>query len=100
MDAPPVTSPESPPTPTIMALASGVVHSLWPGEPIVPCIGAGYSDARQTRHAGIPSYDLGGAWRDVGDQRAHGNDERIGVREFDEAVEYTYRLMKACGGLP
>jgi hypothetical protein len=36
--------------------------------------------------------------RTAGDNRAHGRDERIGVREFDESVEYTYRLMKAFGG--
>ena len=41
------------------------------------------------------TYDLSGLWADVDDNRAHGRDERIGVREFDESVEYTYRLMKA-----
>ena len=25
---------------------------------------------------------------------AHGRDERVGVEEFDESVEYTYRLMR------
>jgi acetylornithine deacetylase/succinyl-diaminopimelate desuccinylase-like protein len=45
----------------------------------------------------MPSYGLGGAWGAADDRRAHGNDERIGAREFDEGVEYTYRLMKAFG---
>jgi hypothetical protein len=36
-------------------------------------------------------------WADVDDNRAHGRDERIGVREFDESVEYTHRLMQAFG---
>jgi len=31
----------------------------------------------------------------VDENRAHGRDERVGVREFDENVEYTYRLVKA-----
>jgi hypothetical protein len=32
---------------------------------------------------------------DVNENRVHGRDERVGVREFDESVEYTYLLMKA-----
>jgi acetylornithine deacetylase/succinyl-diaminopimelate desuccinylase-like protein len=95
LDAPPVLSPESPPTREILDKAGKVVHSMWPGVPIIPTMASGFSDGRQTRTAGIPTYDLSGLWADVDDNRAHGRDERIGVREFDESVEYTYRLMKA-----
>jgi acetylornithine deacetylase/succinyl-diaminopimelate desuccinylase-like protein len=94
LDAPPIISPESAPTPQIMAKVARVVHSMWPGVPIVPTMATGYSDDRQTRNAGMVSYDLSGVWADVNENRAHGRDERIGVREFDESVEYTYRLMK------
>ena len=95
LDAPPIVSPESPPTPQIMSKIAGVVHSMWPGVPIVPSMATGFSDDRQTRNAGMPSYDVGGTWGDVDENRAHGRDERIGAREFDESVEYTYRLIKA-----
>lgn len=94
LDAPPIVSPESPPTPDMLRRVSDVVHSMWPGVPIVPTMATGFSDDRQTRNAGIPSYDLSGTWIDVDEDRAHGRDERVGAREFDEAVEYTYRLMK------
>lgn len=95
LDATPIISPESAPTPWIMAKASEVAHSMWPGVPVVPTMGTGFSDDRQTRNAGMVSYDLAGVWQDVDENRAHGRDERIGVREFDESVEYTWRLMKA-----
>jgi acetylornithine deacetylase/succinyl-diaminopimelate desuccinylase-like protein len=95
LDAPPILSPESPPTREIMDKAGKIVHSMWPGVPLIPTMASGFSDGRQTRTAGIPTYDLSGLWADVDDNRAHGRDERIGVREFDESVEYTYRLMKA-----
>ena len=95
LDAPPILSPESAPTKEIMDKADKVVHSMWPKVPIIPTMASGFSDGRQTRTAGIPTYDLSGLWADVDDNRAHGRDERIGVREFDESVEYTYRLMKA-----
>jgi acetylornithine deacetylase/succinyl-diaminopimelate desuccinylase-like protein len=97
MDAPPIVSPESPPTPQLLAKVATVAHSMWPGVPIVPTMATGFSDDRQTRNAGIPSYDLSGVWLDVDENRAHGRDERVGVQAFDESVEYTYRLIKAMG---
>jgi acetylornithine deacetylase/succinyl-diaminopimelate desuccinylase-like protein len=97
LDAPPIVSPESPPTEQIMRKAGKVIHSMWPGVPIVPTMATGFSDGRQTRNAGIPTYDLGGVWTDVDENRAHGRDERVGARDFDESVEYTYRLVKAMG---
>lgn len=95
MDAPPIMSPESPPTPEVMGRVGAVVHSMWPGAPLVPTMATGFSDDRQTRTAAIASYDVGGMWSELGENRAHGRDERVGVTAFDESVEYAYRLMKA-----
>jgi acetylornithine deacetylase/succinyl-diaminopimelate desuccinylase-like protein len=97
LDSPPIVSPESPPTPQILAKVAAVTHSMWPGVPIVPTMATGFSDDRQTRNAGIPSYDVSGVWMDVDENRAHGRDERVGVQAFDESVEFTYRLIKAMG---
>ncbi len=94
LDAPPIVSPESAPTAEMLKRVADVAHSMWPGVPIVPTMATGFSDDRQTRNAGIPSYDLSGTWMDADEDRAHGRDERIGAREFDESVEYTWRLMK------
>jgi acetylornithine deacetylase/succinyl-diaminopimelate desuccinylase-like protein len=97
LDAPPIVSPESPPTPKIMAKIAAAAHSMWPGVPLVPTMATGYSDDRQTRNAGIPSYDVSGIWIDADENRAHGRDERVGVEAFDESVEFTYRLIKTMG---
>lgn len=94
LEAPAIVSPESPPTPQILAKVERVVHSMWPGVPVVPTMATGSSDDRQTRNAGMPSYDLSGVWREADEDRVGGRDERVGVREFDESLEYTYRLMK------
>jgi len=94
LDAPPIISPESVPTPQIMKKATKVIHSMWPGVPVLPSMATGFSDGRQTRNAGIPTYDLSGIWADEDENRAHGRDERVGIREFDESLEYTYRLVK------
>ncbi|MGB6306161.1 MAG: M20/M25/M40 family metallo-hydrolase [Steroidobacteraceae bacterium] len=95
LDAPPIVSPESPPTAQIMNKVALVAHSMWPKVPIIPTMATGFSDDRQTRNAGIPSYDISGVWGDVDENRAHGRDERVGVQAFDESVEFTYRLIKA-----
>jgi len=97
LDAPPIVSPESPPTADILERVGKVVHSMWPGVPIVPTMATGFSDDRQTRNAGMPSYDVAGVFMEMDENRAHGRDERVGVRAFDESVEYTYRLVKEMG---
>jgi acetylornithine deacetylase/succinyl-diaminopimelate desuccinylase-like protein len=94
-DAAPIVSPESPPTPEIMGRIAAVAHSMWPGVPLVPTMATGFSDDRQTRNAGIPSYDVSGVWIDADENRAHGRDERVGIDSFDQSVEFTYRLIKA-----
>jgi acetylornithine deacetylase/succinyl-diaminopimelate desuccinylase-like protein len=93
-----VQAPESPPTPQFLGSVEKVVHSMWPGKPIIPAMAAGASDSIFTRNAGIPSYGVGGAWEDVNDDRAHGRDERRKMDAFTESVEFTYRLMKELGG--
>jgi acetylornithine deacetylase/succinyl-diaminopimelate desuccinylase-like protein len=98
LDAPPIISPESPPSPQIMKKVAVLAHSMWPNVPIIPTMATGFSDDRQTRNAGMLSYDISGVWQDVDENRAHGRDERIGVAAFDESVEFTYRLLKAMGG--
>jgi acetylornithine deacetylase/succinyl-diaminopimelate desuccinylase-like protein len=95
LDAPPIVSPESPPTPHLLTKVAVLVHSMWPNVPIIPTMATGFSDDRQTRNAGMVSYDLNGVWQDVDENRAHGRDERIGIQAFDESVEFTYRLIKA-----
>ena len=64
---------------------------------MVPTMATGFSDDRQTRNAGIPSYDLSGIWMDVDENRAHGRDERVSAQGFDEEVEYVYRLVREFG---
>ena len=58
----------------------------------------GGSDSHYTRAAGMPSYGITALFDDVDDTRAHGRDERIGVRAFEQEIEFTYRLMKVLAG--
>ena len=89
-----VSAPESPPTKELLGSVEKVVHSMWPGVPVIPAMAAGASDSIFTRNAGISSYGVSGAWADVDDDRAHGRDERRKIDSFNQSVEFTYRLMK------
>ena len=93
-------SPETVPDPKVMASIAKVVHSMWPGVPLLPEMAAGASDSIFTRAAGIPSYGVGGGWNDLNDLRMHGRDERNEVNNFYSTVEFTYRLMKELGTAP
>ncbi len=93
-------APESPPTPALLSSVEKVVHSMWPGVPVIPAMSAGASDFIFTRNAGIPSYGISGAWEDIHDERAHGRDERREMGSFYESVEFTYRLMKELSKAP
>jgi acetylornithine deacetylase/succinyl-diaminopimelate desuccinylase-like protein len=87
-------SPESPLTPSLVREVENVVHGFWPEVIVLPEMSPGASDSRYTRALGIPSYGIDAMFDDLDDGRAHGRDERIGVRAFDQDVEFTYRLMK------
>ena len=89
-----VSAGESPPSPQLMRSVEAVVHSMWPGVPVIPNMVAGASDSIYTRNAGIPSYGIGGGWIDINDVRMHGRDERHETGDFYSTVEFSYRLMK------
>lgn len=54
----------------------------------------GGTEGSALRKAGIPSYGVQGIFYESADIHFHGRDERVGVREFYEAQEFLYRLVK------
>jgi len=89
------TSPVSPLRPDLMKLVETITTDLWPGVPVVPVMSTGGTDGVFLRIAGIPTYGISGLFKDIEDMRAHGRDERLGVKAFDEGREFLYRLVKA-----
>lgn len=92
---PPTPSPESPPAAAVIGAVEAVAKSQWPDVIVLPTMSPGASDSAYTRSAGMASYGIDGMFDDLDDGRAHGRDERIGVKAFAEELEFTYRLMKA-----
>ena len=93
-------SPPSPLRQDVLLAIERVTAELWPGVPVVPVMGTGATDSLYLRGAGIPMYGVSGIFGDIDDVRAHGRDERLGVRSFNEGREFLYRLVKrlASGG--
>src|SRR6266849_4206668 len=86
--------PPSPLLPEVVQAEEKTVHSLWPGLPVVPTMSTGATDGHFLRIAGIPTYGIACMFFELDDNRAHGKDERIGVRDFYDGVEISYRLIK------
>jgi acetylornithine deacetylase/succinyl-diaminopimelate desuccinylase-like protein len=72
-----------------------VTAQMWPGVPVIPVMSTGATDSLYLRKVGIPMYGTSGIFGDIDDSRAHGKDERVGVKEFYDGQEYLYRLVKA-----
>ena len=68
---------------------------MWPGAIVVPVMATGATDGLYLRNAGIPTYGIEGTFYDIDDNRAHGRDERVGVKQYFEGVEFQYRLIRA-----
>jgi acetylornithine deacetylase/succinyl-diaminopimelate desuccinylase-like protein len=88
-------APASPLRPEVMRKLDEITQSMWPGVPVIPVMGTGATDSKYLRQAGIPAYGVTGTFTDVDDVRAHGRDERVGVKAFYEAREFLYRLMRS-----
>ncbi|HEU4700520.1 MAG TPA: M20/M25/M40 family metallo-hydrolase [Gemmatimonadales bacterium] len=97
-DVPP--GPASPLRADVMGPIERLAAAMWPGVTVVPEMSTGATDGGYARSAGIPTYGVSAVFDVIDDVRAHGRDERIGVKAFEDAVEFWYRLGKAVGTLP
>ena len=70
-----------------------VTQGMWPGVPVIPVMSSGATDSRYFRSVGIPAYGVSGIFAEMDDMRAHGKDERIGVKQFYEGYEFLRRLV-------
>lgn len=78
----------------VMNSVTRVMEGMFPGVRLVPTLQTGASDSRFYLAAGIPAYGVSGLFLDIDDVRAHGRDERVGVLDFFDDVEFTYRLVR------
>ena len=93
-----LSSPPSAVPPEVMTALEELVDGMWPGTPVVTEMSTGATDGLYVRNAGIPVLGLSAIFEMPDDIRAHGLDERVGVAEFHDAVEFWYRMLKRLAG--
>jgi acetylornithine deacetylase/succinyl-diaminopimelate desuccinylase-like protein len=77
----------------VLSAVTTIVGAMFPGVPVVPTMSTGATDGLYLRNAGIPTFGVDGLFDDIDDVRAHGRDERVGIKQFNEDLEFQYRLI-------
>ena len=80
--------------PEMLRAVEGVTKEMWGDIPVIQIMQGGATDAIPWRNAGIPAYGVSGLMVDPDDLRLHGRDERVPVKSFYDAQEFTGRLVK------
>src|ERR1051326_4266230 len=92
-----VPAPASAINPEIVRKLQMLSGKLYGGLPVVPVMDTGASDGKYLRIGGIPTYGVPGVFEDVDDTRAHAKDERIGVKDFFDGLDFYYEFIKSLG---
>jgi len=92
-------SPPSPLDAEVFGPIEKLTKQMW-NVPVVPTMSTGATDGLYLRNAGIPTYGVSGLFADITDVRAHGRDERMGVKAFYEGQEFLYQLVKSLSEKP
>jgi acetylornithine deacetylase/succinyl-diaminopimelate desuccinylase-like protein len=96
----PTPSPPSPLRADVLQPIEALVRATWPGIPVIPEMSTGATDGLHVRNAGIPVYGVSAMFEELNDTRAHGRDERVGVKEFHAASTFWYQMLKALTSPP
>jgi acetylornithine deacetylase/succinyl-diaminopimelate desuccinylase-like protein len=91
---PVVAVPPSPLQPELNSALERTLGTMWSGMEVVPTMSTGATDGKYLRIAGIPTFGIACMFFDMEDDRSHGKDERVGVQDFYDGVEFGYRFMK------
>ncbi|MDX2061038.1 MAG: M20/M25/M40 family metallo-hydrolase [Gemmatimonadales bacterium] len=91
-------SPPSPLRADVVGPIERLVKEMWPTATVVPEMSTGATDGLYVRNGGIPVYGVGAIFEEINDVRAHGRDERVGVKAFHDAATFWYRMLKALTG--
>lgn len=70
-----------------------LADEMWPGVLVIPEMSTGATDGLFLRNEGIPVFGVAGWFMRPEDVRAHGLDEKIGIKEFHQGTEYWYRML-------
>ncbi|MEQ1691992.1 MAG: M20/M25/M40 family metallo-hydrolase [Gemmatimonas sp.] len=88
-------SPPSPLRDDVMRVVTALTAERYPGAVVVPEMSTGATDGLFTRNAGIPTYGVASLFFEQAEpSRAHGQEERVGVKAYHDAVAFWYTMVK------
>jgi acetylornithine deacetylase/succinyl-diaminopimelate desuccinylase-like protein len=90
-------SPVSPLRPDVFGTVETLAKRMWPGATAIPVMENGATDGLYLRNLAVPVYGVSGPLY-TGDDRAHGRDERVGVRHYYQVREFWYQMVKTLTG--
>jgi acetylornithine deacetylase/succinyl-diaminopimelate desuccinylase-like protein len=96
--APAKPSPPSPLRADVIGPVERLAKRYWPTAAVVTEMSTGATDGLFVRNGGIPVYGVGAIFEEIDDSRAHGRDERVGVKQFHDAARFWYDLLKTLTG--
>ena len=83
------------PLQSVMGVVERLTKERFPGAVVVPEMSTGATDGLFTRNAGIPTYGISAVFfEQLEPSRAHGQDERVGVKAVHDSVDFWYRMVK------
>lgn len=89
-------SPPSPLRADVVAAFTNAVHKRHPAVQIIPTMSTGATDGLFFRSTAMPVYGVDGTSIIVpDDERAHGRDERIPVKSFEQNLDHWYDMLRA-----
>ncbi len=92
-------SPPSPLRPDVVKAFTDTIHARHKGALIVPQMSTGATDGALLRAVGIPVYGVDGTWIvSPDDERAHGKDERVPVKSFNQNLDHWHELLMKVAG--
>jgi acetylornithine deacetylase/succinyl-diaminopimelate desuccinylase-like protein len=93
----PATEP-SPLTSPLYRAIEEVIHRIHPEDLVIPYQSRGATDGSFLRAHGVAVYGVPVFVEESPDSRAHGNDERILVRNLEDGVELLYQIVMEVAG--
>lgn len=92
-------SPPSPLRPDVLKAFTDTIQARHKGMLIMPQMSTGATDGALLRAVGIPVYGVDGTWIvSPEDERAHGKDERIPVKSFNDNLDHWRTLLMKLAG--
>jgi acetylornithine deacetylase/succinyl-diaminopimelate desuccinylase-like protein len=99
--APGLQTPANEASPIVSALYKAIERAVaraYPHDPVVPYMSRAATDAAFLRARGVPVYGVPIFSKDAGENRAHGNDERISPKNVEDGAGLLWQMVLELAG--